>query len=234
MVLLHRWLLSNPVRHLIVRSCLTLCLSAPAAALPTPQILNVAGQCPETVISWTSSGDGVVYLVMLTGSGGVYTQVATTTQTSFFELAQGTYKATVRVISGEGSDNSPSFPFEIGPCGHCGLPSVTLNPPDPSRLWPPNGRVVSVLISGRVGGIAADCPLTRARYHVTDSQGWGSDGIPAVQNDGATSFMLPLVARREGADQESRRYEIIVKVENLIGAATSNAVQVVVPHDQGK
>jgi hypothetical protein len=96
---------------------------------------------------------------------------------------------------------------------------------NPSVLWPPDGKLVRVALSG-----AADPDgdaLTYAVTHVTSSE--PSLGEPAfvVGLDGA----LQLRAQR-GGDGPGRTYTIEFVATDANGASTPGVVTVIVPHDE--
>jgi hypothetical protein len=227
-------LLFHTKSRLIRKSVLILFLLVGAlrtACSAPPQILSAGGQCPLMVITWTSSGQVPFYLIILFGPNGPSTQIAMNTQASFFDLVPGNYNAMVR--AGNDSTFSPMFPFTVGPCVTCVQPTVNVSNVSPSTLWPPNGRSIPVHFAGSVTGITSSCPLTQATYTVSDSQGNPSQGQVSVASDGTFKVTLSLEASRLGDDPAGRVYTFTVNVANKGGTATSNPVQVNVPHDQG-
>jgi hypothetical protein len=99
---------------------------------------------------------------------------------------------TVEVLSGD------SIPPTI---------TVSANPPS---LWPPNGKMVPVVVSGTA----------------TDASGINL-------SSGTYSFAVSLQSLRNGNDKDGRQYTIAVQAEDNAGNVGSASTLVVVPHDQG-
>lgn len=111
-------------------------------------------------------------------------------------------------------------------------PSVTCNA-TPETLWPPNGQTMSIKVSGNV--IGGTQPVVGATFAVTDEYGKiQPTGAVPVAVSGSYSVGIPLVAARNGDDEDGRAYEIIVSAKDKIGNIGSCSVAVSVPHDQGK
>jgi hypothetical protein len=109
---------------------------------------------------------------------------------------------------------------------------------NPTTLWPPNGKMVPVTVSGTMtdhesGGSGVN-PSTAA-YAVTDEYGQvqPSGSVP-LGSDGSYSFAIQLQASRHGNDTDGRQYIITVTAQDNAGNTGSAATGVTVPHDQGK
>jgi len=107
---------------------------------------------------------------------------------------------------------------------------IDKTPPDvsidanPKEIWPPNGKMVDVAITG----FAKDNYLFSKTFTVRDEY----DLIePTISDFGAT---IQLEAKRNGSDKDGRRYIIKAVAEDLAGNIAENQTQVIVPHDQGK
>lgn len=103
---------------------------------------------------------------------------------------------------------------------------------DGSQLWPPNGRLVPVVVSG--SGTDAISGLAGATYEVVDEYGMtftiGAHALSGASAAWTDTAMLE--ARREGIDRDGRTYRIIVTVRDLAGRSASLTVTVVVSHDR--
>jgi hypothetical protein len=111
-------------------------------------------------------------------------------------------------------------------------PTVTISA-TPTQLWPANGKLVAV----RVSGLATDdlSGVAGATYKVTDKYGdVQPSGAVSVQSSGAYAFTLNLPARRDGGDKDGRTFTVTVRVVDAAGNAQTATVQILVPHDQGK
>ncbi|MFZ2948768.1 MAG: beta-propeller fold lactonase family protein [Desulfuromonadaceae bacterium] len=93
-------------------------------------------------------------------------------------------------------------------------------------LWPPNHKMVDVLVNGipadQLSGIAS------AVIRVDDEYGIYSGTVSGF--GGA----VRLEAWREGNDLDGRRYTITVAVTDKAGNSTTGTSEVIVPHDMGK
>ena len=113
-------------------------------------------------------------------------------------------------------------------------PSVTASA-SPSTLWPPNGKLVSVTITGTLtddtGGSGIDA--SSAAFAVTDEYGQVQPaGSITVAPDGTYSVVVALEASRLGGDADGRTYTLTVTARDLAGNAASATTTIVVPHDQ--
>jgi hypothetical protein len=111
-------------------------------------------------------------------------------------------------------------------------PVVTLSL-TPSVLWPPNGKLEPVTLSGEI--TAAGCPINPngITYAVQDEYGAVQpSGTIELNADGAYSLSIELQASRRGTDDDGRLYTLTVRAENNAGAAASAARTVTVPHSR--
>jgi hypothetical protein len=103
---------------------------------------------------------------------------------------------------------------------------------NPATLWPPNGKLVPVTVSGTMtddSGVDA----SKASFSVVDSYGAVQPaGAVSVAADGTFSFTVQLEARRSGTDRDGRIYTVTVQAADTAGNVGTVDVQVVVPHDQ--
>jgi hypothetical protein len=123
------------------------------------------------------------------------------------------------------------------PVGGDTTPPVVTVFANPSTLWPPNGKMVFVTISGMItdnesGGTGVN-PSTAA-YTVTDEYGQVEPhGSVSLQPNGSYSFSIQLQASRAGNDQDGRHYIITVDAQDNGGNTGLATIGVTVPHDQG-
>jgi hypothetical protein len=104
----------------------------------------------------------------------------------------------------------------------------------PSRLWPPNGKVVSVTVFGMITDSDSGVDPTAATFSVVDEYGSVQPSGPvSLGSGGGYSFTISLEASRHGDDRDGRQYTITVSGRDLAGNPGSASTLVTVPHDQG-
>lgn len=114
------------------------------------------------------------------------------------------------------------------------MPTVTIAA-NPTTLWPPNGKMVPVTISGSITDDLSGVNASTAVHGVTDEYGQVQPtGSVALRPDGSYSFIIQLQASRRGNDQDGRQYIVTISAQDNAGNMGSAATGVIVPHDQGK
>jgi kumamolisin len=120
------------------------------------------------------------------------------------------------------------------------LPSAETTPPVitisalPTTLWPPNGKLVRVVVSGTIADADSGVNAGVAAYSVTDEYGSVQPAGPVTLGaNGAYSFTILLQASRRGNDRDGRRYVVTVTARDNAGNNASSWTSVTVPHDQG-
>jgi hypothetical protein len=113
-------------------------------------------------------------------------------------------------------------------------PSVTASV-NPAQLWPPNGKLVAVTVSGKVKDALSGPDLKSAAYSVADSYGkLQPTGPVTLAKDGSYSFTTKLEASRKGEDKQGRRYTVTLRAADLAGNSGTASTAVTVPHEQAK
>ena len=124
----------------------------------------------------------------------------------------------------------------VDKAGNSATTSVTLNidktPPSisslsagPSILWPPNHKMVNVLI----GGSLADGGSGIASTTITVTDEYGSCNTTMIVSGlGGT---IPLESWRDGTDMDGRLYTITAVVADKAGNRSTGTTTVLVPHD---
>jgi hypothetical protein len=116
-------------------------------------------------------------------------------------------------------------------------PAITVAA-NPATLWPPNGKLVSVTVSGtitdnRAGDSGVDA--SSVAYTVMDEYGRiQPHGSVTLGTDGRYTITVALEASRKGNDQDGRHYTITVNAKDKTGNLGGASTIVTVPHDQGK
>jgi hypothetical protein len=99
----------------------------------------------------------------------------------------------------------------------------------PATLWPPNGELVTVTVSGMIRDALGGSGVNRAAYQVTDEYSQiQPSGSVTPEPDGRYAFTVALQASRNGNDRDGRRYTITVSAidnaENLGDASATVTV----------
>jgi len=129
------------------------------------------------------------------------------------------------------SGNEDQTPAAVGFTIDTIAPVIVLNQPNPSVLWPPNGMMMNVTVSGTAKDNSSG--LASVFYTVSDEYGqFGSSGSVSPQNDGTFSFVSSLKAERHSKDIDGRIYTITVNAVDRAGNFTSSSIQVIVPHNR--
>jgi hypothetical protein len=113
-------------------------------------------------------------------------------------------------------------------------PVVTISA-NPTTLWPPDGKMVPVTISGAITDTGSGVNASTPAYAVVDEYGQVQPGGPIILGSGGTySTTVCLQASRDGSDKDGRQYTITVSAKDNAGNLGSASTVVTVPHDQGK
>ena len=113
----------------------------------------------------------------------------------------------------------------------CKTPPIITVSRTPTSLWPPNGKMIPVTVSGTITDTG--CTITSAAYKVTDEyhEVQPSGGL-TLGSGGAYSFTVLLQASRRGADLDGRVYNITVSASNNADKSGSQTRSVIVLHNQ--
>jgi hypothetical protein len=115
----------------------------------------------------------------------------------------------------------------------CMTPPVVTLLATPTSLWPPNGKMVPVTISGKISNTGTGCTIKAADYAVKDEYGEVQpSGAVTLRAGGTYSFIVWLQASRFGADIDGRLYTVTVSASNSANKTGSQSGTVIVPHDQ--
>jgi hypothetical protein len=113
-------------------------------------------------------------------------------------------------------------------------PSFEITSFGPDTLWPPNHKMIDVVVSGRVI-LNEGCTLMETGYNIFDEYGvYTSAGQLVVSSDGTFALSLPVEAGRNGNDMDGRYYTITLSARDEAGIGTGSRLDVLVPHDQRK
>jgi len=113
----------------------------------------------------------------------------------------------------------------------CTTPPIVTLSATPRSLWPPNGTMVPVTVSGTITDTG--CAIAGAAYAVTDEYGQVQPSGPVTLGaGGAYSFTVLLQASRLGTDLDGRLYTVSVSASNNAGKTESQVATVTVLHDE--
>ena len=207
-------------------------LTPPTASISTTPSANGNGwinATPVTVnMSATDSGSGVEQLRYWIDDGAVVVVPGASAAAQIG--AEGTHTVGLRALDNAGNVSAPvTSPVRID-----------LTPPrlkvtaSPSSLWPPDGRMVSVTVSGSSLDRLSGMDRASASFAVVDEYGTIQPSGPVtLGSGGGFSFPVSLQASRRSDDADGRHYTITVTAADLAGNRGSATAVVVVPHDQG-
>ena len=112
-------------------------------------------------------------------------------------------------------------------------PVITLSA-TPKVLWPPNGRMVPVTVSGTITDTGSGVNVDSAVYSVIDEYGKVQPaGAITLGAGGSYSFTVLLQAARLRNDLNGRHYAITVRASDNAGNSGSQTSVVIVPHRRG-
>ena len=104
----------------------------------------------------------------------------------------------------------------------------------PNTLWPPNGKAVSVTVSGTITPGTSSLVPGGTTYLVIDEYGQDQpSGQITLGSGGSYVSQVSLIAARNGNDAEGRTYTVIVNARDTVGNVGSCSAVVTVPHDEG-
>ena len=206
-------------------------LVPPIASITTTPSANGNGwinSSPVTVnLSATDSGSGVKQLRYWINNGQVTAAAGSSASTQI--SGQGTNSVGLRALDNAGNISSLVT----------AAVNIDLTPPvvnvlaNPSSLWPPNGKMVPVTVSGTItDSLSGVNPSTAAFVVVDEYGGIQPSGPVSLGPGGSYSFTVSLQASRKGNDQ-GRQYTITVSADDFAGNLGSAVTTVIVPHDQG-
>ncbi len=100
-------------------------------------------------------------------------------------------------------------------------PVVTISA-NPSSIWPPNGKLIDVRITGNI----QENNLYKSAFKVTDEYGSVQPVLTGFNQ------IIKLEAKRNGNDKDGRQYVIQATAEDMAGNKSSSETKIVVLHDK--
>jgi len=207
-------------------------LVPPVGSITTNPSANGSGwinSSPVTVnLSATDSGSGVQQLRYWINGGQVTVVPGSSASTQI--SGEGMNSANLRVLDNAGNISSlVSHPVNID----LTPPAVSVSA-SPSSIWPPNGKMVPVTVSGTITDNLSGVNPSTAAFAVVDEYGSvHPSGTVTLGPGGSYSFTVSLQASRNGNDPDGRQYMISVSAKYFACNRGSTATTVTVPHAQG-
>jgi len=207
-------------------------LVPPIASITTTPSANGNGwinSSPVTVnLSATDSGSGVKQLRYWINNGQVSVAAGSSASTQI--SGQSTNSVGLRALDNAGNISSlvtAAVNIDLTP------PAVNVLA-NPSSLWPPNGKMVPVTVSGTImDSLSGVNPSTAAFVVVDEYGGIQPSGPVSLGPGGSYSFTVSLQASRNGNDKDGRQYTIVIDASDPAGNTSELKIDVTVPHDQG-
>jgi glycosidase len=179
-------------------------------------------------LSATDSGSGVQQLRYWINNGQVTAVAGSSASTQI--SGEGKNSVDLRALDNAGNISSlvnQPVNIDLTP------PAVNISA-SPSSIWPANGKMVPVTVSGTITDNLSGVDPSTAAFAVVDEYGSVQPSGPVTLGlGGSYSFTVLLQASRNGNDQDGRQYFITVSAKDLAGNLGSAATTVTVPHDQG-
>jgi YVTN family beta-propeller protein len=211
---------------------------------PTSHVLPLAPtqNSPSFQVQWsgTDVGSGILdYTIFVSENGGAFTTfLRNTTMTSATFTGQAgksyAFYSLARDQTGNLEDAKAAPEATTRVVGDTTPPVITVSA-NPATLWPPNGKMVPVTISGTITDADSGVNASTAAYVVTDEYGLVQPREPVtLGSNGSYAFTVSLEASRRGNDQDGRHYTITVSAKDNAGNPGAASTIVTVPHDQGK
>ena len=192
--------------------------------------------CNSTAGACTVSGGGAsIHLGALANSETVTITIqATLSATAGDGTLANTPSVTSDTSDPDTSNNSGSAASAIITAIADKIPPAITISANPLSLWPPNGNMVPVTVSGTITDADSGVNLSSGSFAVSDEYGTVQPaGSLTINPDGTYIFTVNLEASRHGSDHDGRQYTISVLAKDNAGNLGSSSFIVSVAHDQG-
>ena len=197
-------------------------LDQPNVANCNSNDLSIIETSTNTVVGTIGGGPRPNSLAFTPNGGFAYVTNYFTNWVSVIDTGTGLIVATAGVGAGP---NGVAVTPDTTP------PTITVSA-SPTTLWPPNGRMVPVTISGTMTDTESGVNASTATYAVTDEYGAVQPSGPVpLGSDGSYVFVISLQASRQGKDKDGRHYTITISAQDNAGNEGSTFTVVTVPHD---
>jgi uncharacterized repeat protein (TIGR01451 family) len=193
--------------------------------------------CSSTVGNCTISGGGAsLNLGTLADGNAVTITIQATLSPTIVDVPNlaNTPSVTSKTPDPDSTNNSgPAASAIITAIADKTPPAIVISA-NPLSLWPPNGKMVPVTISGTITDTGSGVNPSSGSFAVSDEYGTVQPVGPFTINpDGTYYFTVNLQASRLGSDKDGRQYTISVFARDNAGNPGSSSIVVSVPHDRG-
>jgi probable HAF family extracellular repeat protein len=200
--------------------------------------LDYPGAVGQTYGGGISDAGQVVGYFRATGPQGFINHGFLWDGTTYSQIdVPGAAETAVRGISPDGSKLVGTWSDGVATYGFLATAQSDRTPPaitimaSPAELWPPNGKLIPVTVSGTILDSGVGVDPSAATFAVLDEYGVVHPTGPlTLQPNGAYSFTVSLQASRRGSDADGRHYTITVSAKDLAGNPRVSTAVVVVPH----
>jgi len=220
------------------------CGTAVKPRVPVPRPRYATGGFSATVIAADFNGDGIldlatgnyydanIAILLGNGDGTFGAHVNYPAAAGARGLVAADFNGDGRLDLAVANQFVDSISVFLQPVLDTTPPAITVGV-NPKTLWPPNGKMVPVTVSGTITDTGSGVNVTSAAYSVTDEYGEVEPaGAITLGAGGSYSFTVLLQASRLGTDLDGRHYTITVRASDNSGNSGSQASGVTVPHDQ--
>lgn len=206
---------------------------APSAAAGEDQVVAAGENCEASVTldgSASTDPDGDALTFTWSGpfpGGGAAVDGAVVE----LVLGAGTFEFTLTVDDGQGGSASDTVRITVEDQTPPTIVSIT---PSPSVLWPPNHKMIPIVLSADVVDNCSsgeDLTVTIAGVTSNEPENGKGDGNHAPDWKITSGLTLELRAERAGPG-DGRVYTITVEARDGAGNTSSATAEVTVPHDQ--
>jgi hypothetical protein len=176
----------------------------------TPPVLTVPANVTQSLPSGGGSSMAVTYSATATDAVSTPTVSCSPASGSLFVF--GT--TTVNCTATDAAANATSRSFTVTVNDTTAPTSLTASV-SPTFLWPPDGSIVNVTVSGQV--LDGESGAVRIAWSVRDEYGTYQPTGTATVANGAYSLQVPLLRDRRGNDKNGRHYTINMTVYDRAG-----------------
>ena len=147
------------------------------------------------------------------------------------DVGQGGETVTFQLVVSDGAATSAPDTVSIAVLDTNQPPACALARPSPSRLWPPNHKLVPVSITGVADPDDPDVRVTVIA--VTQDEPVGGPGCGHSSPDAVLNGASVLLRAERDGRGTGRVYRVTFTAEDESGAQCTGSVNVCVPHDRG-